>query len=176
MSEEMSGANWYVVHTYSGYENKVKANIEKTIENRNLQDQILEVSVPLEEVLEKTKSGAMKQVQRKIFPGYVLIHMIMNDDTWYVVRNTRGVTGFVGPGSKPVPLTDEEMKNLGINAKKIAVDYKVGDTIVAVSGVWENTVGAIKSINENKQTVTIMVDMFGRETPVELSFTEIRHM
>ena len=165
-----------MVHTYSGYENKVKAIIEKTIENRNLQDQILEVSVPLEEVLEKTKSGAMKQVQRKIFPGYVLIHMIMNDDTWYVVRNTRGVTGFVGPGSKPVPLTDEEMKNLGINAKKIAIDYKVGDTIVAVSGVWENTVGAIKSINESKQTVTIMVDMFGRETPVELDFTEIRHI
>ena len=165
-----------MVHTYSGYENKVKANIEKTIENRNLQDQILEVSVPLEEVLEKTKSGAMKLVQRKIFPGYVLIHMIMNDDTWYVVRNTRGVTGFVGPGSKPVPLTDEEMKNLGINAKKIAIDYKVGDTIVAVSGVWENTVGAIKSINESKQTVTIMVDMFGRETPVELDFTEIRHI
>lgn len=165
-----------MVHTYSGYENKVKANIEKTIENRNLQDQILEVSVPLEEVLEKTKSGAMKQVQRKIFPGYVLIHMIMNDDTWYVVRNTRGVTGFVGPGSKPVPLTDEEMKNLGINAKKIAIDYKVGDTIVAVSGVWENTVGSIKSINESKQTVTIMVDMFGRETPVELDFTEIRHI
>ena len=165
-----------MVHTYSGYENKVKANIEKTIENRNLQDQILEVSVPLEEVLEKTKSGAMKQVQRKIFPGYVLIHMIMNDDTWYVVRNTRGVTGFVGPGSKPVPLTDEEMKNLGINAKKIAIDYKGGDTIVAVSGVWENTVGAIKSINESKQTVTIMVDMFGRETPVELDFTEIRHI
>lgn len=165
-----------MVHTYSGYENKVKANIEKTIENRNLQDQILEVSVPLEEVLEKTKSGAMKQVQRKIFPGYVLIHMIMNDDTWYVVRNTRGVTGFVGPGSKPVPLTDEEMKNLRINAKKIAIDYKVGDTIVAVSGVWENTVGAIKSINESKQTVTIMVDMFGRETPVELDFTEIRHI
>ena len=174
MSEEMSGACWYVVHTYSGYENKVKANIEKTIENRNLQDQILEVSVPLEEVLEKTKSGAMKQVQRRIFPGYVLIHMIMNDDTWYVVRNTRGVTGFVGPGSKPVPLTDEEMKNLGINAKKIAIDYKVGDTIVAVSGVWENTVGAIKSINESKQTVTIMVDMFGRETPAELEFPAIR--
>lgn len=165
-----------MVHTYSGYENKVKANIEKTIENRNLQDQILEVSVPLEEVLEKTKSGVMKQVQRKIFPGYVLIHMIMNDDTWYVVRNTRGVTGFVGPGSKPVPLTDEEMKNLGINAKKIVIDYKVGDTIVAVSGVWENTVGAIKSINESKQTVTIMVDMFGRETPVELDFAEIRHI
>ncbi len=176
MSEEMSGASWYVVHTYSGYENKVKANIEKTIENRNLQDQILEVSVPLETVIEITKTGAKKQVQKKIFPGYVLIHMFMNDDTWYVVRNTRGVTGFVGPGSKPVPLTDDEMKNLGINARKVTVDYKVGDTIVAISGVWENTVGVIKSINEGKQTVTITVDMFGRETPVELNFNEIRHM
>lgn len=176
MSEEMSGAKWYVVHTYSGYENKVKANIEKTIENRNLQDQILEVSVPLETVVELTKTGVKKQVQKKVFPGYVLIHMIMNDDTWYVVRNTRGVTGFVGPGSKPVPLTDQEMKNLGINSDKIAIDYKVGDTIVAIAGVWKDTVGAIKSINENKQTVTIMVDMFGRETPVELDFVEIRHM
>ena len=176
MSEEMSGASWYVVHTYSGYENKVKANIEKTIENRNLQDQILEVSVPLETVIEITQTGAKKQVQKKIFPGYVLIHMFMNDDTWYVVRNTRGVTGFVGPGSKPVPLTDDEMKNLGINARKVTVDYKVGDTIVAISGVWESTVGVIKSINEGKQTVTIMVDMFGRETPVELNFNEIRHM
>ena len=176
MSEEMSGAKWYVVHTYSGYENKVKANIEKTIENRNLQDQILEVSVPLETVVEVTKTGVKKQVQKKVFPGYVLIHMIMNDDTWYVVRNTRGVTGFVGPGSKPVPLTDQEMKNLGINSPKIAVDYKVGDAIVAISGVWKDTVGPIKSINENKQTVTIMVDLFGRETPVELGFMEIRHM
>ena len=177
MSEEMSGAKWYVVHTYSGYENKVKANIEKTVENRNLQDQILEVSVPLETVIETTKSGVRKEVQKKIFAGYVLINMIMNDDTWYVVRNTRGVTGFVGPGSKPVPLTDEEMRNLGINAsKKVAVDYNVGETIVAISGVWENTVGQIKSINEGKQTVTIMVDMFGRETPVELNFSEIRHM
>ena len=176
MSEEMSAAKWYVVHTYSGYENKVKANIEKTIENRNLQDQILEVSVPLEEVVEITKTGAKKQVQRKIFPGYVLIHMIMNDDTWYVVRNTRGVTGFVGPGSKPVPLTDEEMNNLGIKKTNIACDYKLGDMVMAITGVWENTVGNIKSINEGKQTVTIMVDMFGRETPVELGFAEIRHM
>lgn len=176
MSEEMSAAKWYVVHTYSGYENKVKANIEKTIENRNLQDQILEVSVPLEEVVEITKTGAKKQVQRKIFPGYVLIHMIMNDDTWYVVRNTRGVTGFVGPGSKPVPLTEEEMNNLGIKKTNIACDYKLGDVVMAVTGVWENTVGNIKSINEGKQTVTIMVDMFGRETPVELGFAEIRHM
>ena len=176
MSEEMSAAKWYVVHTYSGYENKVKANIEKTIENRNLQDQILEVSVPLEEVIEITKTGAKKQVQRKIFPGYVLIHMFMNDDTWYVVRNTRGVTGFVGPGSKPVPLTEDEMKNLGIKNPKVSYDYAVGDMIMATSGVWENTVGNIKSINEGKQTVTIMVEMFGRETPVELGFAEIRRM
>ena len=129
------GAKWYVVHTYSGYENKVKADIEKTIENRKLQDQILEVSVPVEETIE-VRNGVQKAVQRKMFPGYVLLNMIMNDATWYVVRNTRGVTGFVGPGSKPVPLSDEEMKNLGINAKKIAIDYNVGDTIVAVSGVW----------------------------------------
>lgn len=176
MSEEISGASWYVVHTYSGYENKVKANIEKTIENRHLEDQILEVSVPLQDAVEIGKNGVRKQVQKKIFPGYVLIHMILNDDTWYVVRNTRGVTGFVGPGSKPVPLTDAEMANLGINATQVTTEYALGDTIVAVSGVWENTVGAIKSINESKQTVTITVDMFGRETPVELSFSEIRHV
>ena len=165
-----------MVHTYSGYENKVKANIDKTIENRNLQDQILEVSVPLEEVLEKSKTGALKPVQRKIFPGYVLIHMIMNDDTWYVVRNTRGVTGFVGPGSKPVPLTDEEMKPLGINAPEIVFDLNMGDTVIVTSGVWENTVGVIKAINQGKQSVTISVDMFGRETPVEISFTEVKKM
>ena len=113
----MAEANWYVVHTYSGYENKVKANIDKTIENRHLEDQIMEVRVPLEEVTD-VKNGVKKQVSKKMFPGYVLIHMIMNDDTWYVVRNTRGVTGFVGPGSKPVPLTDAEMRPLGIKAKR----------------------------------------------------------
>lgn len=175
MSEEMSEASWYVVHTYSGYENKVKANIEKTIENRKLQDQILEVSVPMQDVLEM-KNGSKKQVSKKMFPGYVLIHMIMNDDTWYVVRNTRGVTGFVGPGSKPVPLTDMEMKPLGINPNEVLVDYVVGDSVIATSGVWENTVGIIKSINNGKQSVTINVDMFGRETPVELSFSEIKHI
>ena len=124
----MSEAQWYVVHTYSGYENKVKVDIEKTIENRGLQDQILEVSVPLEEVIE-LKNGAQKQVERKMFPGYVLIHMIMNDDTWYVVRNTRGVTGFVGPGSKPVPLSEEEMMSLGFKAPDVVVDFAVGDTV-----------------------------------------------
>ena len=129
----------------------------------------------MQDVVE-VKNGAKKQVQKKMFPGYVLIHMIMNDDTWYVVRNTRGVTGFVGPGSKPVPLTEDEMRPLGIQADEIVVDFEVGDSVTATAGVWENTVGVIKSINMGKQSVTINVDMFGRETPVELSFTEIKKM
>ena len=171
----MSEANWYVVHTYSGYENKVKANIEKTIENRHLEEQILEVRVPMQDVVEM-KDGASRQVQKKMFPGYVLINMIMNDDTWYVVRNTRGVTGFVGPGSKPVPLTDEEMRPLGIHSDSVQIDFAEGDSVVVTGGVWKDTVGVIQAINENKQSVTINVDLFGRETPVEISFTEIRKM
>ena len=171
----MSEAKWYVVHTYSGYENKVKVDIEKTIENRNLQDQILEVSVPMLEVAE-LKNGVEKLADKKMFPGYVLIHMIMNDDTWYVVRNTRGVTGFVGPGSKPVPLSDEEMESLGFGKTEVALDYAVCDTIVVTAGAWNDTIGAVKSINESKHTLTINVEMFGRETPVELNFTEVKHM
>ena len=171
----MSEANWYVVHTYSGYENKVKANIEKTIENRKLQDQILEVTVPMQDVVE-VKNGTKKQVSKKLFPGYVLINMIMNDDTWYVVRNTRGVTGFVGPGSKPVPLTEAEMKPLGIKVDEVVVDFDLGDTVTVTKGVWENTIGAIKRIDHHKQIVTINVDMFGRETPVEISFTDVKKM
>lgn len=170
----MSEAHWYVVHTYSGYENKVKANIEKTIENRKLQDQILEVSVPMQNVVE-VKNGIKKQVQKKMFPAYVLINMIMNDDTWYVVRNTRGVTGFVGPGSKPVPLTEEEMLAMGVaEGLEMEIDLAVGETVVVTAGVWENTTGVIKTINEQKQSVIINVDMFGRETPVEISFTDIK--
>ena len=169
----MSETNWYVVHTYSGYENKVKANIEKTIENRHLEDQILEVRVPMQDVVEM-KDGVSRQVQKKMFPGYVLINMVMNDDTWYVVRNTRGVTGFVGPGSKPVPLTDEEMRPLGIHSDSVQIDFAEGDTVVVTGGVWKDTVGVIQAINENKQSVTINVDLFGRETPVEISFTEIK--
>lgn len=170
----MSEAKWYVVHTYSGYENKVKANIEKTIENRKLQDQILEVSVPLQEVVE-LKNGVKKKVQKKMFPGYVLLNMIMNDDTWYVVRNTRGVTGFVGPGSKPVPLSEAEMRSMGIQkSEEVMVDFEVGDTVTVISGAWENTQGVIKAINPHKQIVTINVDMFGRETPVEISFTDVK--
>lgn len=172
---EAENAKWYVVHTYSGYENKVKADIEKTIENRKLQDQILEVSVPVEESIE-VKNGVQKAVSRKLFPGYVLLNMVMNDATWYVVRNTRGVTGFVGPGSKPVPLSEEEMKNLGINQPTIVIDVEVGDTIQVVSGAWAGTVGNIKAINTNKQTVTIDVEIFGRATSVEIAFVDIKKM
>ena len=171
----MSEANWYVVHTYSGYENKVKANIDKTIENRHLEDQILEVRVPLQEVVEM-RNGAKKQVQKKMFPGYVLINMVMNDDTWYVVRNTRGVTGFVGPGSKPVPLTEEEMKPLGIRNEEIEVDFAEGDTVIVTGGVWADTIGVIQTMNHGKQSLIINVDLFGRETPVEISFTYVKKM
>ena len=175
----MAEANWYVVHTYSGYENKVKANIEKTIENRHLEEEILEVRVPMQDVVEMkngAKNGARKTVQKKMFPGYVLINMVMNDDTWYVVRNTRGVTGFVGPGSKPVPLTEAEMKPLGIKMENVSVDFAEGDTIVVVAGVWKDTVGVVQRIDYSKQTATINVELFGRETPVEISFAEVRSL
>ena len=169
----MSEANWYVAHTYSGYENKVKADLDKTIANRGLEEQILEVRVPMQDVVE-VKNGARKTVQKKMFPGYVLINMIMNDETWYVVRNTRGVTGFVGPGSKPVPLTEAEMKPLGIKTDNVTIDFEEGDTIVVVAGAWKDTVGAVQRIDYNKQTATINVELFGRETPVEIGFEEVR--
>ena len=169
----MAETNWYVVHTYSGYENKVKANIEKTIENRHLEEEILEVRVPMQDVVEM-KNGARKTVQKKMFPGYVLINMVMNDDTWYVVRNTRGVTGFVGPGSKPVPLTEAEMKPLGIKQENVSIDFAEGDMIVVVAGAWKDTVGVVQRIDYSKQTATINVELFGRETPVEISFAEVR--
>jgi transcriptional antiterminator NusG len=172
MSEE---AKWYVAHTYSGYENKVKANIEKTIENRHLEDQILEVCVPLQDVVE-LKNGTEKMVAKKLFPGYVLLYMIMNDDTWYVVRNTRGVTGFVGPGSKPVPLTEEEMKNLGIQlvSKQVEVNFAEGDMVTVIAGPWEDTVGVVQEVNPQKQTLTISVELFGRETPIEIGFSDVK--
>lgn len=169
----MAEAKWYVAHTYSGYENKVKADLEKTIENRHLEEEILEVRVPMQEVVEM-KNGAKKTVQKKLFPGYVLVNMVMNDDTWYVVRNTRGVTGFVGPGSKPVPLTDEEMRPLGIREETVQVDFAEGDMVVVTGGAWKDTAGVVTAINTQKQTVTINVELFGRETPVEISFAEIR--
>ena len=173
--EKNGEARWYVAHTYSGYENKVKADIEKTIENRKLQDQIFEVSVPVQDVME-LKNGSKKSVSKKMFPGYVLINMIMNDVTWYIVRSTRGVTGFVGPGSKPVPLTELEMKNLGIRVPEMEIDVELGDTVKVVSGAWEGTVGVITDINEGKQAVTIEVDIFGRATSVEISFMDVVKM
>ena len=135
--------------------------------------EILEVRVPLQDVVE-VKNGAKKVVQKKLFPGYVLINMVMNDDTWYVVRNTRGVTGFVGPGSKPVPLTEAEMKPLGIRTENVSIDFAEGDMIVVVAGAWKDTVGVVQRIDYSKQTATINVELFGRETPVEISFAEVR--
>ena len=162
-----------MVHTYSGYEDKVKTNIENTIVNRHLQDKIIEVRVPVQDVVEY-RDGARKTVRRKLFPGYVLINMDMDDETWYVVRNTRGVTGFVGPGSKPVPLSDAEIKPLGIRTENMTVDFGVGDTISVVAGVWRDTIGVVQRMDFSKQTATINVELFGRETPVEISFAEVR--
>ncbi len=166
-------AKWYVVHTYSGYENKVREGLSKTIENRHLENQIHEVIIPLQDVYE-LKNGAKKLTQKKLFPGYVLVKMIMNDETWYVVRNTRGVTGFVGPGSKPVPLTEGEMKNLGIHTADMMVDFAEGDSVAVIAGVWKDTLGIVSKLDYSKQIATISVELFGRETPVEISFAELR--
>ena len=165
-------SKWYVVHTYSGYENKVKANIEKTVENRGMQHLIHEVSVPLQDVVE-IKDGQKKTVQRKVFPGYVLLKMIMTDETWYIVRNTRGVTSFVGPGSKPVPLTDAEVYAMGIGGEVENLNVELGDSVRVDSGPFANSVGVIQEINTNKRTVVVSLSIFGRETPVELDFAQI---
>ncbi len=169
----MAEAKWYVVHTYSGYENKVMLDLKKTIENRGLQDQILDVAVPVQTVTE-IRSGVRKQVEKKMFPGYVLINMIMNDDTWYIVRNTRGVTGFVGPGSKPVPLSQEEMEAMNNGPSEILLDFEEGDTVTIINGTWKDSQGVVRAIDLDAQTVTINIDMFGRETPVELGLTDVR--
>lgn len=169
------GMGWYVVHTYSGYENKVKANIEKAIENRHLENEILEVRVPLQDVME-LKNGVERTTQKKMFPGYVLLHMDAdNNDAWYVVRNTRGVTGFVGPGSKPVPLTEAELKALDFGVDT-AVEFAEGDVISVTAGVWKDTVGTVQKIDVSRQTLTINVEMFGRETPVEINFADVKKM
>lgn len=170
---ETSGAKWYVAHTYSGYENKVKANIEATVQSRNMEEVILEVVVPVHDV-EETKGGVRKAVSKKIFPGYVLVKMFMTDESWYVVRNTRGVTGFVGPGSKPVPLTEDELTNLGIKEKIVAtIDIKVGDIIKVINGPFEGFDGAVEEINLEKHKLKVNISMFGRETPVELDFIQV---
>ena len=175
----MAEAKWYVVHTYSGYENKVKDSIESTIANRNLGEEICEVMIPMEKA-EEIRNGAAKEVERKLFPGYVLVSMIMNDATWYVIRNTRGVTGFVGPGSKPVPLTETEMRALGIAVEKtetvLSVDFAEGDSVVVTAGVWKDTVSVVQKLDLNKQVVTIVIDMFGRETPVDVNVTDVKKL
>ena len=176
MSEQENQVRWYVVHTYSGYENKVKANIEKLVENRGMHDLIQEVAVPVEDEHE-IKNGQKKVVQRKTFPGYVLLKMIMNDDTWYVVRNTRGVTSFVGPGSKPVALTDEEVMAMGIESFSVVdLDIAEGDSVLVTSGPFADSVGVVKEINLGKKTVVVKLSMFGRETPMELSFNQVQAM
>lgn len=173
---EAENARWYVVHTYSGYENKVKADIEKTRENRNLQDQIIEVVVPVEDAVEM-KNGRKKEVSRKILPGYVLVNMVMNDITWYIVRNTRGVTGFVGSDPrKPVPLTEDELNNLYNENTEVVMDVEVGDMVTVVSGAWEGTEAAVRAINTAKQTVGIEVEMFGRVNTVDIAFADIRKL
>ena len=168
----MAEANWYVVHTYSGYENKVKANIEKTIENRHLEEEILEVRVPMQDVVEM-KNGARKTVQKKMFPGYVLINMIMNDDTWYVVRNTRGVTGFVGAGNKALPLSETDFASVFDPAKTVRSDIHVGDNVRILTGLFENFTGRVTSIDEEAQRVHVVVPMLKRETDVELALDEV---
>ncbi|MGI6537702.1 MAG: transcription termination/antitermination protein NusG [Caldicoprobacterales bacterium] len=176
MSDKENGkVHWYVIHTYSGYENKVKANIEKTIENRNLQDLIFEVKVPMEETIEE-KNGRRKAVMRKIYPGYVMVKMIMTDESWYIIRNTRGVTGFVGPGSKPIPLTDEEVRAMGVENIPVKLDAEVGDNVRVVSGPLANFIGTIEEIYPDKQKVKVLVSMFGRDTPVELDYHQIQKL
>ena len=170
---ETNEAKWYVVHTYSGYENKVKVNLEKTVENRGLQDMILEINVPTEEVIE-VKNGKRKLKQEKIFHGYVMVKMIMNDETWYVVRNTRGVTGFVGPGSKPIPLTDKEVVSIGMERIPLKINIAVGDSVRIVSGPLENFTGTVEEVQPERQKIRVMVSMFGRDTPVDLDFVQVK--
>ena len=170
MEEE---ARWYVVHTYSGYENKVKANIEKIIENRNMQDSIVEIMIPTQSTVE-IRNGQRKTVQRKLFPGYVLIKMFMNDNTWYVVRNTRGVTSFVGPGSKPEPLSEHDIIAMGIETVETDIEVAAGDSVRVTAGPFEGSIGLVKEVNQGKHTVIVKLSVFGRETPVELNFTQIQ--
>ena len=166
-------ARWYVVHTYSGYENKVASSIEKAVENRKLHDLIQAVNIPTEKVVE-VKDGQKREVERKLFPGYVLVKMVMTDDSWYIVRNTRGVTGFVGPSSKPIPLTDEEVDKLGVDVREVSLDYAVGDNVQIMNGPLEGFIGIVEGIDTDAKKVNVKVSMFGRETPAELDFTQVK--
>ena len=164
---------WYVVHTYSGYENKVKTDLEKTIKNRELEDYIFSIVVPMEEQVE-IKDGKRKTNLKKVFPGYVLVKMIVTEQTWYIVRNTRGVTGFVGSGTNPIPLTDQEIRNMGFDSAPITIDFDVNDNVQIINGFLEGNIGTVTEINKEKQKVKVLVSMFGRETPVELEFSQVQ--
>ena len=165
-------ANWYVVHTYSGYENTVKATIEKYVENRNMHELIHEISIPLETVTEITDSGP-KDVERKVFPGYVLVKMVMNDETWHVVRNIRGVTGFLGEGNKAIPLSEADVAALGVEKREVVVSYRLGDTVRITDGALESFLGTVDEIDLDSGKVRVVVSMFGRETPVELELDQV---
>ena len=169
----MEDAKWYVVHTYSGYENAVKSSIEKFVSGRGMEDKILRIEIPLETVTEVTDSGETKQVERKVFPGYVLIKMVMTDDTWHLVRNVRGVTGFVGSANKAIPLTEEEVLAMGMEKHEIIVKYAVGDHVRIVDGPLSTFTGVVEEIEPEKNCVSVMVSMFGRETPVELELDQV---
>jgi transcriptional antiterminator NusG len=185
MAEDINGSKWYVAHTYSGYENKVKANIEATVQSRNMEDVILEVVVPMHEV-EETKAGKRTTSLKKVFPGYVLVKMFMTDESWFVVRNTRGVTGFVGPGSKPVPLTLTELANLGISLDQLSggdevkqlpmFDLKVGEEIRVTEGPFKGFEGLIEELQPEKKKLKVNISIFGRETPVELNFSNVEKL
>ena len=166
------GAQWYVVHTYSGYENTVKATIEKYVENRGLQDLIHEISIPLETVTEITDNGP-KEVERKVFPGYVLVKMVMTDECWHIVRNIRGVTGFLGSGNKPIPLSESDIAPLGVEKREIVVGYEVGDSVKITDGALESFLGTVEEIDLDRSKVRVVVSMFGRETPVELELDQV---
>ena len=168
----MEQAKWYVIHTYSGYENKVSHSIENMVENHNLQDLILEVKVPMEKV-EEHKDNEVKIVERKVFPGYVLVKMVMTDDTWHLVRNIRGATGFVGSGNKAIPLTDEEIAALGVEKREVVVGYQVGDNVKITDGALESFLGTVEEIDLDRSKVRVVVSMFGRETPVELELDQV---
>ncbi len=170
--EENLEPRWYVVHTYSGYENKVKTDLEKTVKNRELEDYFFDIVVPLEEQIE-IKDGKRKTNLKKVFPGYVLIKMIVTEESWYIVRNTRGVTGFVGSGTDPIPLTTEEIRNMGFEVAVVNVDYDVNDSVKVVSGPLAGFIGSVQEINKDKSKVKVLVSMFGRETPVELDFAQV---
>ena len=164
---------WYVVHTYSGYENKIKTDLEKTVKNRELEEYFFDIVVPMEEQIE-VKDGKRKANLKKVFPGYVLIKMIVTEETWYIVRNTRGVTGFVGSGTDPIPLTDEEIRSMGFEETSINVDYDINDSVQILSGAFKDSIGTVQEINKEKHKVKILISMFGRETPVELEFSQIQ--